>query len=56
MGTLSSIGAITAAIVLPNSQHDMKCCREISGAACGAALLGIIQIGVQWFCFMIMYV
>lgn len=52
MGTLSSITAITNIIVLPTSQHDMACCKEISAAACGAALLGIVQIGVQWTCFM----
>ena len=55
LGTVSSIAAITNIVVLPTSQHDMACCREISGPACGAALLGIVQIGVQWTCFMAMY-
>lgn len=55
LGTLSSITAIANIVVLPTSQHDIACCREISGAACGAALLGVVQIGVQWTCFMAMY-
>ncbi|KAF2149081.1 hypothetical protein K461DRAFT_208516, partial [Myriangium duriaei CBS 260.36] len=53
LGTLSSIAGLTNIVVLPTSQHDMACCREISGAACGAALLGIVQVGIQWVCFMI---
>ncbi|PSK42042.1 hypothetical protein B9Z65_3956 [Elsinoe australis] len=52
LGTLSSIAAIANIVVLPTSQHDMACCAEISGAACTAALLGIVQVGVQWTCFM----
>ncbi|KAI4721604.1 glycoside hydrolase family 3 protein [Aureobasidium sp. EXF-10727] len=52
LGTISSIAALANILVLPTSQHDMACCREISGAACGAALLGVVQIGVQWACFM----
>ncbi|KAG9664031.1 hypothetical protein KCU64_g949, partial [Aureobasidium melanogenum] len=52
LGTVSSIAALANILVLPTSQHDMACCREISGKACGAALLGVVQIGVQWICFM----
>ncbi|KAI5196339.1 hypothetical protein E4T38_08574 [Aureobasidium subglaciale] len=52
LGTISSIAALANILVLPSSQHDMACCREISGKACGAALLGVVQIGVQWVCFM----
>lgn len=52
LGTLSSIAGLTNIVVLPTSQHDMACCREISGSACSAALLGIVQVGVQWICFM----
>ncbi|KAJ9644583.1 hypothetical protein H2199_003546 [Coniosporium tulheliwenetii] len=35
----------------PTSRTDVGCCREISPFACGAALLGIAQVGVQWSCF-----
>ena len=52
LGTLSSIAGLTNIVVLPTSQHDMACCHEISGAACGAAMLGVVQVGVQWTCFM----
>jgi len=52
LGTVSSIAAIANIVTLPTSQHDMACCKEISAAACGAALLGIVQIGIQWTCFM----
>jgi hypothetical protein len=45
LGTISSISALANILVLPTSQHDM---------ACGAALLGVVQIGVQWVCFMTM--
>jgi hypothetical protein len=54
LGTISSISALGNILVLPTSQHDMACCSEISASACGAALLGVVQIGVQWMCFMIM--
>ncbi|PNS14700.1 hypothetical protein CAC42_1722 [Sphaceloma murrayae] len=56
LGTVSSIAGLTNIIVLPTSQHDMACCREISGSACTAALLGIVQVGLQWACFMIIMV
>lgn len=51
LGTLSSLMALANILVLPTSQHDMQCCRQISGAACAAALLGVVQISVQWVCF-----
>jgi uncharacterized membrane protein len=54
LGTVASTAALANILVLPSSQHDMACCREISGKACGAALLGVVQIGVQWVCFMTM--
>jgi len=56
LGTLSSIAGITNIIVLPTSQHDMRCCKEISAAECGAGLLGVVQVGVQWTCFMIVMI
>lgn len=54
LGGLSSIAAIGNILTLPASRADMNCCREISGGACAAALLGIVQIGCQWACFMFM--
>lgn len=54
LGALSSICAIANILVLPASREDMACCKVISGGACFAALLGVIQIGMQWSCFMFM--
>ncbi|KAL1311836.1 hypothetical protein AAFC00_001911 [Neodothiora populina] len=51
LGALSSIFAAASIFVLPTSQNDMACCRKISGIACAAALLGVIQVGMQWLCF-----
>src|ERR1700761_2536315 len=56
LGGLSSIAAIGNILVLPQSRADVGCCKEVSGAACAAALLGIAQIGLQWACFMFMCV
>jgi len=55
LGGLSSIAAIGNILTLPASRADMMCCKEISGGACTAALLGVAQIGLQWACFMFMY-
>lgn len=56
LGGLSSIAAIGNILTLPQSRADIACCKEISGGACAAALLGVVQIGGQWTCFMFMYV
>ncbi|CAK1357972.1 hypothetical protein CB0940_07364 [Cercospora beticola] len=53
LGGLSSIAAIGNILTLPTSRADMLCCREIGEGACGAALLGVLQIAVQFSCFMI---
>lgn len=55
LGGLSSIAAMGNILTLPASREDMMCCREISGGACASALLGVVQIGVQWGCFMFVY-
>lgn len=55
LGGISSIAGIGNILVLPKSREDMKCCKEISGGECAAALLGVGQIGLQWACFMFMY-
>ncbi|KAF2083813.1 PQ loop repeat protein-like protein [Saccharata proteae CBS 121410] len=51
LGTTSGTCAIANILVLPASHEDIACCSEIDGFACGAALLGIAQVGVQWSCF-----
>ncbi|OJD34849.1 pq loop repeat protein [Diplodia corticola] len=51
LGTTSGTCAIANILVLPRSREDIGCCDEIDGFACGAALLGIAQVGVQWSCF-----
>ncbi|EON60924.1 hypothetical protein W97_00134 [Coniosporium apollinis CBS 100218] len=51
LGTTSGTCAIANILILPTSRTDVGCCREISPFACGAALLGIAQVGVQWSCF-----
>ncbi|KAF1993323.1 hypothetical protein P154DRAFT_540505 [Amniculicola lignicola CBS 123094] len=51
LGTISGTASIANILTLPESTHDMGCCGEISRFACSAALLGIVQIGVQWTCF-----
>ncbi|EME41112.1 hypothetical protein DOTSEDRAFT_47302 [Dothistroma septosporum NZE10] len=56
LGGLSSICAAGNIIALPASRADIACCREINGAACGAALLGVAQLAVQCSCFMIIVV
>ncbi|KAK5165207.1 uncharacterized protein LTR77_009305 [Saxophila tyrrhenica] len=56
LGGLSSIAAIGNILVLPASREDVKCCKEVTGGECAAALLGVAQIGLQWGCFMFMCV
>ncbi|OMP85862.1 hypothetical protein BK809_0002074 [Diplodia seriata] len=56
LGTTSGTCAIANILVLPRSREDIGCCDEIDGFACGAALLGIAQVGVQWSCFFLMLV
>ncbi|KAI5362642.1 hypothetical protein Slin15195_G100180 [Septoria linicola] len=53
LGGLSSIAAIGNIVTLPTSRADMLCCREIGEGPCAAALLGVMQIAVQFSCFMI---
>ncbi|KAL1961719.1 hypothetical protein VTN77DRAFT_1119 [Rasamsonia byssochlamydoides] len=51
LGTTSATSAFANILVLPRSAQDAACCREISGLACFAGLLGIFQVGVQCLCF-----
>jgi hypothetical protein len=55
LGGLSSIAAIGNILVLPQSRADVRCCKDVTGGECAAALLGVAQIGLQWACFMFMY-
>lgn len=56
LGSISSIAGIANIIVLPATRDDLSCCRHISATSCMAAMLGVVQIAVQWICFMGMYV
>ncbi|PSN62003.1 PQ loop repeat protein-like protein [Corynespora cassiicola Philippines] len=51
LGSVSGTASITNILTLPESTRDMGCCKEIGTFPCAAALLGIVQIGVQWSCF-----
>jgi hypothetical protein len=55
LGTVSGTASIANILTLPESTRDMGCCKEIGSFPCAAALLGIVQIGVQWTCFFFMY-
>ncbi|KAF2273516.1 PQ loop repeat protein-like protein [Westerdykella ornata] len=51
LGTISGTASIANILTLPESTRDMGCCKQIGAFPCAAALLGIVQIGVQWTCF-----
>lgn len=51
LGTTSGTCGFANILVLPRSGADIACCKHISGISCFAGLLGIFQVGVQWFCF-----
>ncbi|KAI4672105.1 uncharacterized protein J4E78_000605 [Alternaria triticimaculans] len=51
LGTVSGTASIANILTLPESTRDMGCCKEIGSFPCAAAMLGIVQIGVQWSCF-----
>ena len=54
LGGLSTVAAIGNILCLPASREDMKCCKNIGLGNCIAALLGVVQIGTQFTCFMLM--
>jgi hypothetical protein len=54
LGTVSGTASIANILTLPESTRDMGCCKEIGSFPCAAAMLGIVQIGVQWSCFFFM--
>ncbi|KAH7355134.1 hypothetical protein BKA65DRAFT_605116 [Rhexocercosporidium sp. MPI-PUGE-AT-0058] len=51
LGTTSGTCAFANILVLPASRADVACCKTVSTFECAAGLLGIAQVGVQWFCF-----
>ncbi|KAH8809052.1 hypothetical protein F5884DRAFT_794317 [Xylogone sp. PMI_703] len=51
LGTTSSTSAFANILVQPASRADVACCKTVSAFECAAGLLGIAQVGVQWFCF-----
>ncbi|OBT68545.1 hypothetical protein VE03_01697 [Pseudogymnoascus sp. 23342-1-I1] len=53
LGTTSGTSAFASILVLPASRADVACCKTVSSFECFAGLLGIAQVGVQWFCFAI---
>lgn len=56
LGTTSATAAFTNMLTLPKSIQDAGCCKELESFECVAAVLGIVQIGVQWVCFAFMSV
>ncbi|KAJ5683304.1 hypothetical protein N7462_006469 [Penicillium macrosclerotiorum] len=51
LGTTSGTSAFANILVFPKTAQDVSCCQEISGLACFASLLGVLQMGTQWLCF-----
>ncbi|KAJ5095504.1 hypothetical protein NUU61_004860 [Penicillium alfredii] len=51
LGTTSGTSAFANILVFPKTSQGVACCREISGPACFAGLLGVMQVGMQWLCF-----
>jgi len=56
LGTTSATSAFANILLLPQSRHDIECCKEIEMFHCAAGLLGIAQLGIQWLCFTFMWV
>jgi len=51
LGTTSSTSGFANILVLPASRADVACCKTVSAFECFTGLLGIAQVGTQWFCF-----
>ncbi|RKF63347.1 Uncharacterized protein C4C5.03 [Golovinomyces cichoracearum] len=52
LGATSCTCALANVLALPASRSDIWCCKLVNNLECTAALLGIVQIAVQWICFM----
>ncbi|KAK1139619.1 hypothetical protein N8T08_000624 [Aspergillus melleus] len=51
LGTTSSSSSLANVLSQHKSLQDASCCSSISGFACFAGLLGVLQIATQCFCF-----
>ncbi|KAK3318990.1 hypothetical protein B0H66DRAFT_475856 [Apodospora peruviana] len=56
LGTTSATSAFANILLLPQSRHDIACCKDLTTFHCAAGLLGIAQLGVQWICFTFIFV
>jgi len=54
LGTTSSASAFFNMITM--QAEIVKCCRVVSLGDCAEIVAGIIQVGLQWFCFSIIFV
>ncbi|MCJ1313349.1 hypothetical protein MMC25_007027 [Agyrium rufum] len=55
LGTVSQTYAFANILTLPASRGNMACCSQISGFECFAGLVPIIQLGVQYLCFVFIF-
>ncbi|EAU35026.1 conserved hypothetical protein [Aspergillus terreus NIH2624] len=53
LGTTSGSSALANVVSQQQSLQDVTCCKDVSGLACFAGLLGIFQVGTQCLCFFI---
>ncbi|KAG9233079.1 hypothetical protein BJ875DRAFT_58319 [Amylocarpus encephaloides] len=51
LGATSGTCAFANILVSPVSRADVACCKVVSIFDCATGLLGIVQVGMQWFCF-----
>jgi len=51
LGVTSATSGFANIVTLPQSQQDIACCKVVGKFECAIGLLGIAQLGVQWFCF-----
>ncbi|KAM7219010.1 hypothetical protein V8F06_005602 [Rhypophila decipiens] len=56
LGTTSATSAFANILLLPQSRHDIACCKTVETFHCAAGLLGIAQLGVQWISFSFIFV
>lgn len=53
LGSLSGVCAIGNIMMLPSSEDEISCCRELSTFACVSGLLGMLQVVFGISCFWI---
>ncbi|KAF9889970.1 hypothetical protein FE257_006844 [Aspergillus nanangensis] len=51
LGTTSGSSAVANVVSQQQSLQDVSCCKDVSGLACFAGLLGIFQVATQCLCF-----